>query len=164
MPDPNYQINHGLELLGIKMRSTIQMPQKNMYCRYGYHYKMLPNRIAVYRLAPKSHNIGLFEAYNDPETGFVGLSPEDRKTMNGLSIPMKIGDALCFSQCTPHRAPPNRSSAVRWSMDFRYEATNNSTEIGRKQGFKTRNPENPNSLTKYEEWLDRWSSIPSGSY
>ena len=36
-------------ILGIKMRSTIQMPQKNMYCRYGYHYKMLPNRIAAYR-------------------------------------------------------------------------------------------------------------------
>ena len=116
------------------------------------------------QVAPNSHNIGLFEAYNDPETGFVGLSPEDQKTMNGLSIPMKIGDALCFSQCTPHRALPNRSSSVRWSMDFRYEATNNSTEIGRKQGFKARNPESPNSLTMYKEWLDQWSSIPLGSY
>ena len=116
------------------------------------------------QVAPRSHNIGLFEPYNDPETGFLGLSPEDQKKMSGLSVPMALGDALCFSQCTPHRALPNKSRSVRWSMDFRYETTNNSTEIGRRQGFKARSSDNPNSLTTYKDWLSQWRSIPKGSY
>ena len=116
------------------------------------------------QVAPRSHNIGLFEPYNYPETEFLGLSPEDQKKLIGLSVPMALGDALCFSQCTPHRALPNKSRFVRWSMDFRYEATNNSTETGRRQGFQARNSKNPNLLPSYEEWLRQWISIPRGTY
>jgi phytanoyl-CoA hydroxylase len=66
------------------------------------------------QVVPDQHNGVLYADYMD-ETGFIGLSPEDRKNLQGISIDMDAGDVLCFPQLTPHRALPNQSDAVRWS-------------------------------------------------
>ncbi|MBZ0295602.1 MAG: phytanoyl-CoA dioxygenase family protein [Anaerolineae bacterium] len=116
------------------------------------------------QVAPGYHQGQLYEGYNDAETGFLGLSKEDRAALKGLPISMERGDALCFTQLTPHGALPNHSDAVRWSMDMRYEATPTATESGKKQGFVARSEENPDSVTSYEEWLTKWEQIPAGSY
>jgi len=77
---------------------------------------------------------------------------------------MEPGDVLCFTQLLPHRALPNRSDAVRWSMDVRYEATPTATESGKKQGFIARSAVNPASVETYEQWLAKWADIPKGGY
>jgi phytanoyl-CoA hydroxylase len=114
------------------------------------------------QVAPGYHRGQLYEGYNDEETGFLGLSHEDRDKLSGIPVEMEVGDALCFTQLTPHAALSNRSDAVRWSMDMRYEAIPTATASGKKQGFTARSQEHP--VTKYEDWLGQWEAIPAGSY
>lgn len=115
------------------------------------------------QVVPKLQNALLHEDYLD-STGFIGLSPQAAAGLRGVSIEMQPGDALCFPQKTPHRALPNHTDAVRWSMDVRYEATPNATMSGKKQGFIVRSKADPASEMTYEAWLQKWDSIPVGSY
>lgn len=116
------------------------------------------------QVAPQLHRGKLFETVQDEESGFVGLSRAEREKLDGVSVEMETGDALCFPQLTPHRATSNQSDAVRWSMDVRYEATPTATEGGKPQGFVARSAADPSSVTSYEEWLQKWEDIPAGSY
>ena len=116
------------------------------------------------QVAPGLHRGPLHEGWNNPETGFLGIAPEVRDALKGVSIEMLPGDALCFTQITPHRALPNRSNQVRWSIDVRYEPTAQATEAGQKQGFVAHSPADPNAVPTYEQWLKKWAEIPSGSY
>lgn len=115
------------------------------------------------QVAPGHAQDPLYANYLD-ETGFIGLSPEDRRRLAGKSIEMEAGDALCFSQRMPHRALSNQSDMVRWSMDLRYEATTNATESGQRQGFVARSTANPGAVIPYEQWIRKWDEIPAGSY
>ncbi len=121
-------------------------------------------RNSCLQVAPGLHRGPLHEGWNDPETGFLGLAPEVRDALQGVSIDMEPGDALCFTQLTPHRALPNRSNQVRWSIDVRYEPTAQATAAGQKQGFVAHSPNSPNAVPTYKQWLKKWEAIPSGSY
>ena len=116
------------------------------------------------QVAPRRHRGPLFDGHHDQETGFLGLSPQDRRGLPGVSIEMEPGDLLCFTQKTPHRALANRSDAVRWSLDVRYEATDRATESGRDKGFIARSPRNPAAVVPCAEWEQRWAGVPKGSY
>ena len=116
------------------------------------------------QVAPGRHQEALHEGYTDEETGFLGLSPEVRNNLPGRSIEMDRGDILCFPQKMPHRALPNRSDAVRWSMDVRYEPTDQATVSGKDKGFIARSPNNPGAVVSCEEWLRKWEAHPRGTY
>ena len=116
------------------------------------------------QVAPRRHRGPLYEGHHDEETGFLGLSLQDRQDLQGVSIAMQPGDLLCFTQKTPHRALPNRSHAARWSLDVRYEATDDATESGRDKGFVARSPGSPSAVVPYAEWEQRWADVPNGSY
>ena len=116
------------------------------------------------QMAAGVHRGLLHEGYNDPESEFLGMSPEARAALKGISIEMQPGDVLCFTQKTPHRALPNLSTAMRWSMDVRYEATPTATASGRQQGFVARSRTHPQSVETYGQWLKKWDGIPRGGY
>ena len=116
------------------------------------------------QVAPRRHRGPLYDGHHDEETGFLGLSPEDRQELEGVSVEMVPGDLLCFTQKTPHRALPNRSDAVRWSLDVRYEATDRATESGRDKGFVARSPRDPAAVVPYADWERRWADVPKGNY
>lgn len=116
------------------------------------------------QVAPDFQRGELHEGYNDPETGFLGLSPEVCRQLHGIPIEMDRGDLLCFTQMTPHGALPNRSDSVRWSMDIRYEDTDRATEKGRELGFVARSRRDPAAVTPVDDWLAKWAKRPVGSY
>jgi phytanoyl-CoA hydroxylase len=121
-------------------------------------------RNSCLQVAPCRHGDGLYADYHDEETGFKGISQEERDGLPRVSMPMRRGDALCFTQRTPHRALANRSDAVRWSMDLRYEATDTATASGRQYGFIARSPSAPSQILSCGEWLDKWDGVPAGTY
>jgi len=94
----------------------------------------------------------LFEPYSD-ETGFLGISPEDRKQLESTAIEMAAGDLLCFTSLTPHHAYPNTSNTVRFSMDVRYEAIADVDKDGEGLGFVVRSEAEPGSVESCEQWL-----------
>jgi phytanoyl-CoA hydroxylase len=116
------------------------------------------------QVSPRLHQSGLYADYQDEETGFKGISKEERAQLPAVSIPMKKGDALCFTQTTPHRALGNRSDSVRWSMDLRYEATATATASGKQYGFVARSGINPSAVVSCEEWLAQWDGVAARTY
>ena len=107
---------------------------------------------------------GLFPSH-DHETGFLAVAPELDSNLQGVSIEMEPGDALIFDQLTLHRALPNRSDRVRWSIDIRFERTEFATPRGAAQGAIARSVRDPQSVTSYETWeRKKWDSIPEGAY
>jgi ectoine hydroxylase-related dioxygenase (phytanoyl-CoA dioxygenase family) len=63
------------------------------------------------------------------------------------------GDALVFTQITPHGAWPNHADHIRWSVDIRYEATATATVVGRKYGFVAQDRSDPSRETSLDDWL-----------
>ena len=116
------------------------------------------------QVAPGLHGSKLLEGAVDEESGFLGLSREESADLKGHSIEMDPGDVLCFPQKMPHRALPNQSEAVRWSMDVRYEATESATDSGRDKGFVVRSPGNSSAVESSDTWLSRWEGISAGTY
>lgn len=106
-------------------------------------------------VAPEFDPGHLFENFTYPENGFIGLKREDALKLKALPVPMEAGDALVFPQSTPHRAMPNRSNQVRWSMDLRFVAAEGAHPGALAQGALVRS-KNPDRLTRYHEWLRKW--------
>ncbi|NKB68569.1 MAG: hypothetical protein GKR89_16020 [Candidatus Latescibacteria bacterium] len=113
------------------------------------------------KVAPRQHKGVLFADYHDEETGFKGIDRQEWDQLPGKTVPMAAGDALCFTQLTPHRALPNQTQAVRWSMDFRYEALATATESGLRMGFVGRSRQ---GATACREWLAKWEGMGWGQY
>ncbi|MCH2661802.1 hypothetical protein MK163_15265 [bacterium] len=57
----------------------------------------------------------------------------------------------------------DEGDAVRWSMDFRYEATAMVTASGKQYGFVARSGD-VGTLTGQDEWLARWDGLTVRSY
>ena len=81
-------------------------------------------------MAPQRYKGVLFDNWHDEDTGFTGIDRAEWSDLEAVSVPMDRGDALCFTQLTPHRALRNTSDVVRWSMDLRYEATDGGKQYG----------------------------------
>ena len=99
----------------------------------------------------------LFDNYDhDYElTGTIGLSPDEVAKYTPIAVPMERGDLLVLNQRTPHSAVPMTVDRARWSVDIRYEATEQRTAQGKKFGFIANSVENPASVTPVEEWLQK---------
>ena len=123
------------------------------------------------QVAEGFHRGDMYAITEDEETGFLGISKEERAALPGIPIEMEAGDALCFSQLTPHAALPNKSDAVRWSIDLRYQSIENAmvdeynVEIGgRDKGFIARSDADPSSVATWESWASQWEGEPYNAY
>ncbi len=123
------------------------------------------------QVAEGYHGGDMYAITEDEETGFLGISKEERAQIPGIPIEMEAGDALCFTQLTPHAALPNRSDAVRWSIDLRYQSIANAmvdeynVEIGgRDKGFIARSEADPSSVATWESWASQWEGEPYNAY
>ncbi|MCY3779401.1 MAG: phytanoyl-CoA dioxygenase family protein [Chloroflexi bacterium] len=123
------------------------------------------------QVAEGYHRGDMYAITEDEETGFLGISKEERASLPGIPIEMEAGDALCFTQLTPHAALPNKSDAVRWSIDLRYQSIADAmvdeynVEIGgRDKGFIARSEADPSSVATWESWARQWEGDPYSAY
>ena len=123
------------------------------------------------QVAEGYHRGDMYAITEDEETGFLGISKEERAAIPGIPIEMEAGDALCFTQLTPHAALPNKSDAVRWSIDLRYQSIEDAmvdeynVEIGgRDKGFIARSEADPASVATWEIWQRQWEGDPYSAY
>ncbi len=124
------------------------------------------------QVAEGYHRGDMYAITEDEETGFLGISKEERAAIPGIPVEMEAGDALCFTQLTPHAALPNKSDAVRWSIDLRYQTIvdamvpEHNTELsgGREKGFIARSEADPAAVATWEQWERQWEGDPYSNY
>jgi phytanoyl-CoA hydroxylase len=107
-------------------------------------------------VAPDFDRALLYENFEYPENGFVGIKREEAAKLPTLPVPMQKGDVLVFPQLTPHRALSNSSGKMRWSMDMRYVNTRKAMPPALDQGLIVRS-DGEYTATGYEEWHAKWT-------
>ncbi|MDA3961409.1 MAG: phytanoyl-CoA dioxygenase family protein [Planctomycetota bacterium] len=106
-------------------------------------------------VAPQQHTKGLYPSYGD-SSGFIGLSPDAREDLHEVPVPLTAGDALAFTNMTPHRAMPNTSDSMRWSLDLRFAAHGDEDRWPLGQGIVARHSD-PGLCTSLDAWRGAWA-------
>ena len=89
--------------------------------------------------------------------GPLAIPDQILETEKELPMPMKRGDVLFLHRHTCHRALPNQSKRVRWSLDLRYNPIGQPTGRDVFPGFVARSRANPESeLHDAERWSQMW--------
>lgn len=102
-----------------------------------------------------------------PENGCLRVVPKIHKRRvvywgnslsneEGLDVPMKKGDVIFIHKLTPHSSGPNRTNAIRWSMDVRYQRIGTPTGRAFWPSFIARSHTSQKSETDYEDWRRQW--------
>ncbi|MEX3007379.1 phytanoyl-CoA dioxygenase family protein [Hoeflea sp. TYP-13] len=116
-----------------------------------------------HREGPKTHCSNLALA-SEPQV--PGKLMEGREA---VPLPVKRGGVVLFHKMNVHRALPNRSNDLRWSMDLRYHPTGQASGRPAFPGFIARSRSDPSAeLHDPATWAQRWDeareAIVSGRY
>ena len=76
----------------------------------------------------------------------------DLPDVERVSLPMEKGDMLIMHKLTPHGSGPNKTDAVRWSMDLRYQKTDEPSPRPEWPSQIVRSRSDPACETTYEDW------------
>lgn len=70
-----------------------------------------------------------------------------------VALPMPAGSAVLFNDRLVHSSTPNKSTHVRWSVDLRYQPTDQDRMPQHGTGFLVRSRLHPERVASLEDWL-----------
>jgi ectoine hydroxylase-related dioxygenase (phytanoyl-CoA dioxygenase family) len=104
---------------------------------------------------PRRHPGGVLN--HCPNPGGLEIVPQLLDDNDFLPLPMRAGSVLFMTRFTPHKALPNLSDKVRWSMDLRYQPTGQISGRASFPEFVARTASGPSSaLVDHNAWRERW--------
>jgi phytanoyl-CoA hydroxylase len=108
-------------------------------------------------IIPGTHRSGLHNHHKESHTGtgYTELDSEFVKTDRAVAIPLEAGGAILFNDRCIHMSTPNRSRMVRWSVDLRYQPTDQDPMPQHGAGFLARSRKFPERVATLEDWLAR---------
>ncbi|MGL4175999.1 MAG: phytanoyl-CoA dioxygenase family protein [Dermatophilaceae bacterium] len=71
----------------------------------------------------------------------------------GVALPVSAGDVVVFNDRLVHSSTPNRSDAVRWSADLRYQPTDQDPMTDHGTGFLARSRAHPERVAALDDWM-----------
>lgn len=104
---------------------------------------------------PGTHKTQLFTHHRESltGTGYTEVNEEYVKTRRAVMLPVQAGGALLFNDRCVHMSTPNRSDHVRWSVDLRYQPTDQDPMPQHGVGFLARSRQFPQRVARMEDWL-----------
>ncbi|MEM7809216.1 MAG: phytanoyl-CoA dioxygenase family protein, partial [Planctomycetota bacterium] len=70
-----------------------------------------------------------------------------------IPLPVPRGSLILFNDRNVHMSTPNKSDHVRWSVDLRYQPTDQDPMRSHGAGFLARSHERPEAVATLEDWL-----------
>jgi len=108
-------------------------------------------------IIPRTHKKRLlnYHAETYSSTGYteVELDYVQRKKKEIMAIPLEAGGAILFNDRLIHSSTPNNSDHVRWSVDLRYQPTDQDPMPQHGAGFLARSCKRPQCVATLEDWL-----------
>ncbi len=86
-------------------------------------------------------------------TGFLALPENEINGRKIVALPMSAGSAIFFNDRLLHSSTPNNSDHVRWSVDLRYQPTDQDPMPQYGIGFLARSRKHPQRTATLEDWL-----------
>jgi ectoine hydroxylase-related dioxygenase (phytanoyl-CoA dioxygenase family) len=109
---------------------------------------------------PRTHNTELVDHHHESYTGTAytevdieDASLEPYKRISPVTLPIDAGGAILFNDRCIHMSTENRSDHVRWSVDLRYQPTDQDPMKEHGAGFLCRSVAHPTRVADLEDWL-----------
>ncbi len=104
---------------------------------------------------PRTHKLQVLDFHRETYTGtgFYEIDEQFLKNVRAVPIPLEAGGAILFNDRCIHMSTPNLSSGVRWSVDLRYQPTDQDQMLSHGAGFLARSRENPDRVATLDDWL-----------
>lgn len=108
-------------------------------------------------IKPRTHRKKLLEWHRETYsgTGYTALHEQQLGKRPTLPLPVKAGTAILFNDRLLHMSTPNLSDHVRWSVDLRYQPTDQDPMISHGVGFLARSRLYPQRVAALEDWLEQ---------
>lgn len=87
-------------------------------------------------------------------TGFLEIDLDKVGVVSrDIALPVKAGTAILFNDRLVHSSTPNNSDHVRWSVDLRYQPTDQDPMPQHGAGFLARSRKHPERVIDLSDWL-----------
>jgi phytanoyl-CoA hydroxylase len=106
-------------------------------------------------IKPKTHRTKLLEWHQEEETGtgYTALRDDQLGKTKTVVLQVSAGSAILFNDRCLHMSTPNLSDEVRWSVDLRYQPTDQDPMPQHGAGFLVRSSITPERVATLEDWL-----------
>jgi len=106
-------------------------------------------------IKPRTHRKKLLQWHHETYTGtgYTALSDEQLGGAATVALPVRAGSAILFNDRCIHMSTPNRSDSVRWSVDLRYQPTDQDPMPQHGAGFLARSRKHPERVATLDDWL-----------
>jgi phytanoyl-CoA hydroxylase len=105
---------------------------------------------------PRTHQQKLLSHHREEYTS-TKYTAVDEKHLVGkeqaIALPIEKGGVILFNDRCIHMSTPNRSNHVRWSVDLRYQPTDQDPMPQHGAGFLARSYKYPERVATLEDWL-----------
>jgi phytanoyl-CoA hydroxylase len=104
---------------------------------------------------PRTHKSRLLSYHSETYsgTGYTEIDDEHLTRRQELPLPVTAGSAILFNDRCIHMSTPNRAKTVRWSVDLRYQPTDQDPMPQHGAGFLARSYEHPERVADLNDWL-----------
>ncbi|MEL7238539.1 MAG: phytanoyl-CoA dioxygenase family protein [Planctomycetota bacterium] len=105
---------------------------------------------------PRTHRTRVYgherETYST--TGYMAIPDEKMKQLKreAIALPVPAGTIILFNDRNVHMSTLNRSDHVRWSVDLRYQPTDQDPMPSHGAGFLARSHERPEAVATLDDW------------
>ncbi|RAP73622.1 phytanoyl-CoA dioxygenase family protein [Paenibacillus montanisoli] len=106
-------------------------------------------------IKPRTQNAKLLEWHAETYsgTGYTALHEHQLGPRQTVTLPVKAGTAILFNDRLLHMSTPNHSDHVRWSVDLRYQPTDQDPMPQHGAGFLCRSGKYPERVATLEDWM-----------
>ncbi|MDU0202437.1 MULTISPECIES: phytanoyl-CoA dioxygenase family protein [Paenibacillus] len=106
-------------------------------------------------IKPRTHRKRLLKWHREEDTGtgYTALHESQLGKTETVVLPVSAGSAILFNDRCLHMSTPNLSDEVRWSVDLRYQPTDQDPMPGHGAGFLARSYKYPDRVATLEDWL-----------
>lgn len=106
---------------------------------------------------PRTHRTRVLSYHQESYsgTGYTEIDGEQLKRLKreAIALPVDAGSAILFNDRCVHMSTPNNSDHVRWSVDLRYQPTDQDPMPRHGAGFLARSYRYPHRVATLEDWL-----------
>lgn len=104
---------------------------------------------------PRTHKQQLLSYHqeNITGTGYTEVDEQHVATRQAVALPLEAGGAIFFNDRCIHSSTPNLSDRVRWSVDLRYQPTDQDPMPQHGAGFLARSYLHPGRVATLDDWL-----------
>ena len=104
---------------------------------------------------PRTHKAKVMSYHRENYTGtqYTELDLKEEADRHGIALPVTAGSGILFNDRCIHSSTPNRSNGVRWSVDLRYQPTDQDPMPQHGVGFLARSHKHPERVATVDDWL-----------